>query len=156
MDGTRASGEGPHNSVGKGRQALVAEDDETTRKLVVDLLRVMGFEVILQFEGAGEALQALSRHPVDIVISDWNMPNISGLEFLKAMRASPDRRIAQTRFLMLTVHSDQEKVLEAVDADVDGYLVKPFSPKIFFDRVQNVLQADRSASSEGAAYYYVE
>lgn len=133
---------------GKGLRAMVVEDDTVMRSLIAQMLRDMEFEEVLHFNGVEEASRALQANPVNILISDWVMPDISGLEFLKEIRNSADPLISETRFLMLTGHSDKDKVLEAVEAGVDGFLAKPISPAIFYDRVVTVLQKRRPAPSE--------
>lgn len=129
---------------------MVVEDDNAMCMLIVQLLRDMEFEEVHYFDHARDALQALIRRPVDILISDWVMPGVSGLNLLKTLRKSPDRRIARVRFLMLTGHSDEEKVRDAVDAGVDGFMAKPISPDVFYSRVESVMKKEWGGVSANA------
>lgn len=99
----------------------------TMRKLVAKTLKELGFTDIIEAVDGAKAWEALSSSnpPVNLVISDWNMPNATGLDFLKRVRA--DGRFKGTPFILLTAESDQAQVVEAIKAGVDSYIVKPFT-----------------------------
>jgi two-component system, chemotaxis family, chemotaxis protein CheY len=109
----------------KALRILVVEDETLMRQLVCEMLRSMGIDVIEHAPSGEVALAKISpTRPFDLVVFDWNMPKMSGLELLKRARgSSPD-----TMFLMTTGRTDLRSVQEARAAGVAGYLVKPFSP----------------------------
>jgi two-component system chemotaxis response regulator CheY len=112
----------------KNSVILVVDDSSTIRDQIIKDLNALGFFNIIQAESGikgivkiGEAEK--SGTPVNLVISDWNMPQMTGLEFLQEVRKTP--HLAQLPFLMLTTNTDLDQVLRAVNAGVNGYLVKP-------------------------------
>ncbi len=106
---------------------LIADDMLTMRKLVAKTLKDLGFTDIIEATDGAKAWEAFSASnpTVNLIISDWNMPNCTGLDFLKRVRA--DGRFKNTPFILLTAESDQAQVMEAIKAGVDCYIVKPFT-----------------------------
>lgn len=104
---------------------LLAEDEAFSRKLTMATLHRLGIRHVVAVNDGDEALNALeiARRPFHLIISDWNMPNTNGLELLRLVR----ERHAHMPFLMLTGHADQDLVMAARTARVNGYIVKPFS-----------------------------
>lgn len=104
---------------------LVVEDDAFARRLTVATLQRIGVRQVVVTENGAEALNAIAaaRSPFHLIISDWNMPGINGLELLRMVR----EHHAHMPFLMITGHAHQDLVLEARTARVNGYIVKPFS-----------------------------
>jgi len=104
---------------------LVVEDEAFARKLTLATLQRIGLRKIVAAEDGNAALKAIAaaREPFHLIVSDWNMPGMNGLELLQAVRAHHPHM----PFLMLTGHADQELVLAARAARVNGYIVKPFS-----------------------------
>lgn len=120
---------------------LIIDDMQTIRDLVKAQLRSMGYTSIVECSNGEEALQYLIKHNtskqhVQLVISDWNMPKMSGLELLKQVRANPE--FLTLPFVLLTSESERDQVTEAVLAGVSQYVVKPFSAKIFEDKLKTV------------------
>lgn len=109
----------------KSIRILIVDDFATMRKVIRNLLKQVGYENIVEAEDGAIALRTLKAQKVDFVISDWNMPNMSGLELLKAVRA--DEELNATPFLMVTAEALQENVIAAVKAGVSNYIVKPFT-----------------------------
>lgn len=107
---------------------LVVDDMKTMRKIVSKSLKTMGFEKITEAEDGQKAWALLNDppFPIELIISDWNMPNSSGLDFLKRVRA--DDRFKSLPFMLLTAENEAEQVKEAVTAGVSNYMVKPFTP----------------------------
>lgn len=107
-------------------KVLVVDDMLTMRKMVKKNLGVLGYT---QFEEAEDGEKAWGKliaiADVGLIISDWNMPNLTGLDFLKRVRA--DARYAKLPFLLLTAEGEVAQIKEAVQADVDGYILKPFN-----------------------------
>lgn len=106
---------------------LVVDDMLTMRKIVERVLRGLGFTDITHAVDGKEALDKVksSEKNFDLIISDWNMPNMSGLDFLKAVRG--DQKYSQTPFLLVTAEAEQHQIVEAIKAGVDQYVIKPFS-----------------------------
>jgi len=120
---------------------LVADDMPTIRDLVKGQLKNMGFKTILEAADGEQAMQVLISNsqagtPIQLVISDWNMPKMTGLEFLKQVRASTDW--ANLPFVLLTSESERDQVTEAILAGVSQYVVKPFAAKIFEEKLRGV------------------
>jgi two-component system chemotaxis response regulator CheY len=117
---------------------LVVDDFSTMRRIVIGLLREKGIKKTLEADNGIHALQMLSHNTVDLIVSDWNMPEMNGLELLKALRASSEH--AHLPFLMITAEARKENIVEAAHAGADGYIVKPFSACILINKVQAIVQ----------------
>ncbi|MGZ3768964.1 MAG: response regulator [Bdellovibrio sp.] len=118
---------------------LVIDDMPSIRDLVKNTLRAMGYKNIQEAGDGEEGLKILvqSNNPsthIQLVISDWNMPKMKGLELLKQVRAT--KEWANLPFVLLTSESERDQVTEAVLAGVSQYIVKPFSAKIFEDKLK--------------------
>jgi two-component system chemotaxis response regulator CheY len=107
------------------------------RKVIRNLLKQVGYENIVEAEDGAIALRTLKAQKVDFVISDWNMPNMSVLELLKAVRA--DEELNSTPFLMVTAEALQENVIAAVKAGVSNYIVKPFTAEVLNSKIEKIL-----------------
>lgn len=107
-------------------RVLVVDDMITMRKLVQKALKDIGFKDFVEATDGAKAWEAFSSAspPIGLIISDWNMPNCTGLDFLKRVRS--DSRFAKTPFYLVTAESESSQVVEAVKAGVTGYIVKPF------------------------------
>lgn len=117
---------------------LVVDDFATMRKVVRNLLKQVGYENIIEAEDGVMALKALKSQKIDFVISDWNMPNMTGLELLKAVRADED--LKKTPFLMVTAEALQDNVITAVKAGVSNYIVKPFTAEVLNEKIKKILE----------------
>ncbi len=120
---------------------LVVDDMPTIRELVKSQLRTLGFKNIIEAGDGDEALQILvngqsNGTPIHLVISDWNMPKMKGLDLLKQVRAMTSWE--NLPFILLTSESDRAQVTEAVLSGVSQYIVKPFSPKTFEEKLKSV------------------
>lgn len=118
---------------------LVIDDMSSIRDLVKNTLMAMGYENITLAENGQQGLDILLRlrdtpESIELVISDWNMPVLKGLDLLKTVRA--DKHWAKLPFVLLTSESDREQVTEAVLAGVSQYIVKPFTQKIFEEKLK--------------------
>ena len=116
---------------------LVVDDFATMRRILKNNLRQLGFSNILEAEDGQLALEELKKNKVDLIISDWNMPNMTGLELLKAVRG--DESLKQIPFVMVTAEGQKDSVMEAAKAGVSNYIVKPFTPEIFEEKLKKVL-----------------
>lgn len=125
-------------------RVLIVDDMMTMRKLVTKIMKEMGFTDITEAADGGKAWDAVNAAaaPIGLVISDWNMPNVTGLDFLKKVRG--DERFAKIPFLLLTAEAEKHQVVEAVKSGVDGYVVKPFAAEALKEALQKV-HAKRAA-----------
>ncbi len=121
----------------KNMRILVVDDFATMRKVIKNLLKQAGYNNIVEAEDGAEALKTLKSVNVDFVISDWNMPNMNGLEFLKAVRADGD--LSSKPFLMVTAEALQDNVVLAVKAGVSDYIVKPFTAEVLSEKIEKIL-----------------
>ena len=115
---------------------LVVDDFATMRRIITNVLRQLGFENILEAEDGTKALQILETEKVDFVITDWNMPQMSGLDLLKAIRASEDKK--HIPVLMVTAEAMQENIIKAAQAGVNNYIIKPFDAKTLSDKINKI------------------
>jgi two-component system chemotaxis response regulator CheY len=106
-------------------KVLVVDDMLTMRKIVTKILRELGFTDITEAQDGNEAWARVQLGHIGLIISDWNMPNCTGLELLKKVRA--DQNLSKTPFLLVTAEAEQGQVSEAIKSGVDQYVVKPFS-----------------------------
>ena len=109
----------------EGKKVLVVDDSAVMRQIIKKNLKELGFSELSEAENGAAGLKKASEEPVDLIVSDWNMPNMTGLEFLKAVRA--DAGLKGIAFIMVTSEADKEKIMEAVKAGVNQYIVKPFN-----------------------------
>ena len=125
--------------VEKNIKILVVDDFATMRKVVRNLLKQVGYDDIVEAEDGVMALRALKSQKIDVVISDWNMPNMSGFELLKAIR--DDAELAKTPFLMVTAEALQDNVVAAVKAGVNEYIVKPFTAEVLNEKIVKIMES---------------
>lgn len=114
---------------------LIVDDMMTMRKLLAKNCRDLGYKDLIEAADgklAWEALQAASP-PIGLIISDWNMPNVTGLDLLKRVRG--DQRFQKLPFILVTAESEQKQVVEALTAGVSNYLVKPFSKNSLYEKL---------------------
>ncbi|MBF0474329.1 MAG: chemotaxis response regulator CheY [Deltaproteobacteria bacterium] len=113
---------------------LVVEDFPTMRRIIKNTLRQLGYDNIKEVEDGSFGLAALKAEPFDLVISDWNMPKMTGLELLQKMRT--DEELKHIPFLMITAEGQKENILTAARSGVSNYIVKPFTPHILKDKLE--------------------
>ena len=119
---------------------LVVDDFSTMRRIIKNILRQLGFENIVEAEDGEAAIRKLQSERIDFIISDWNMPKMSGLELLKWVRSHDEFK--DLPFLMVTAEAQKENVLEAVKAKVSNYIVKPFTAETLAEKIEKIF-ADR-------------
>ncbi len=110
------------------RIILIVDDMDSMRGFLKAILRDCGYKYIYEASDGLEALNLVQSRYVDLIISDWNMPKMDGLEFLQTIRS--DNKQKDTLFLMVTSESEKENVVKAIQSRVDGYVIKPFTPQI--------------------------
>jgi two-component system chemotaxis response regulator CheY len=124
--------------INKKMTILIVDDFATMRKVIRNLLKQVGYENIMEADNGEAGLAVLKSDKIDFVISDWNMPVMTGLELLKAVRADAD--IAKTPFLMVTAEALKENVVAAVKAGVSNYIVKPFTAEVLNEKIEKIVE----------------
>jgi two-component system chemotaxis response regulator CheY len=115
---------------------LAVDDFSTMRRIVRNILRQLGYSNILEADDGTSALEQLKHDKVDFIITDWNMPNMSGLDLLKAIRA--DSNLKDIPVLLVTAEALKENVVAAVQAGVNGYIVKPFTAETLKEKIDSI------------------
>lgn len=121
-------------------KVLVVDDSPTMRRIVVQMVKRLGYSDIVE---AGDGQEALSRlqaeNDIGLVLSDWNMPVMNGLELTQAIRS--DEQFAKLPILMVTTRNMKEDIVIAMKAGVNNYVTKPFDPKTIKEKIDKVLNA---------------
>ena len=118
---------------------LVVDDFATMRRIIRNLLQDLGFSNIAEADDGNTAWPMLQNGSYDLLITDWNMPGMPGLDLLKAVRA--DARLAKLPVLMLTAEAKREQIVEAAQAGVNGYVIKPFTAETLKAMLEKILAA---------------
>jgi len=122
---------------------LVVDDSSTMRRIIINTLNKVGYSDYVEAGNGREGVEKLAAGPVDLIITDWNMPEMSGLEFIKAVRANEQTKHIPT--LMVTTNAAQEDITRAIEAGVNNYLVKPFTPDSIKEKIQLVIKNAQAA-----------
>ena len=117
---------------------LVVDDFSTMRRIVRNLLKELGFTNVQEAEDGVEALNKLHGEKFDFVVSDWNMPNMTGIELLKAIRG--DDALKHLPVLMVTAEAKKENIIEAAQAGASGYVVKPFTAATLDEKLKKIFE----------------
>ena len=128
-------------------KVLVVDDFVTMRRITKTLMKQLGYTNMVEAEDGKQALDMLQKDSsIEFVISDWNMPNMTGLELLQAVRA--DEKLKKLPFLMVTAEAEQENIMAAVKSGVSNYVIKPFTALTLQDKLAKVFanHAVKSAS----------
>lgn len=123
--------------VDKNMRVLVVDDFQTMRRIIVNLLRQLGFNNVIEAQDGKAALDRVRAEKVDLIISDWNMPIMTGIDFLKEVRK--DEKLKTTPFIMVTAEGKKENVIAAVQAGVNNYIVKPFNAATLKEKMTKVI-----------------
>ena len=118
---------------------LIVDDDAFTRKVVIQVLANLGYMTVIEARDGGEALQALTSHSIDLMITDLEMPKLNGLELLKSVRSGLSGVKRDTRVVILTSYSNVDVIKVAFELDVNGFLVKPIKPVTTNEKVVKAL-----------------
>ncbi len=122
----------------KSMTVLVVDDFSTMRRIIKNILRQLGFANIVEADDGTTAWEALNKGNIDFVISDWNMPQMPGIELLRKVRSSEE--FANMPFLMVTAEAQQENIIEAVQAKVSNYIVKPFTAETLGAKIDKIFE----------------
>ncbi len=124
-------------SVDKNMKILIVDDYKTMLRIIRNLLKQIGFENVEEATDGSSALKMLKDGNYDLVISDWNMEPMTGLQLLKEIRA--DNKLEKTPFIMVTAESKTENVIAAKEQGVDNYIVKPFNTETLKGKLASVV-----------------
>ena len=121
----------------KDMKFLVVDDFSTMRRIIKNLLNDLGYANVTEADDGATALPMLQAGNFDFLVTDWNMPGMPGLDLLKAVRADP--RLAKMPVLMLTAEAKREQIIEAAQAGVNGYVIKPFTAITLKEKIDKIL-----------------
>ena len=123
----------------KDMKFLIIDDFSTMRRIIKNLLHDLGYADVTEADDGNTALPMLQQGNFDFLITDWNMPGMPGLDLLKAVRA--DAKLKGMPVLMLTAESKREQIVEAAQAGVNGYVIKPFTAVTLKEKLDKILEA---------------
>ena len=117
---------------------LVVDDFSTMRRIIKNLLRDLGFNNTDEADDGLTALPMLKSGKYDLLVTDWNMPGMQGIDLLKAVRADADENLKNIPVLMVTAEQKKEQIVEAAQSGVNGYIVKPFTALILKEKLEKI------------------
>ncbi|HMN24540.1 MAG TPA: response regulator [Ignavibacteriaceae bacterium] len=124
---------------------LIVDDSQTMRRIVTNSLKNLGYEEFVEAADGKDALIKLAADDtINFVITDWNMPVLSGLELIKAIRS--DEKMGNIPVLMVTTRGVKDDIIEALKAKVNNYVVKPFTPAILRDKIDQIISNNVGAN----------
>lgn len=129
----------------KNMRILVVDDFSTMRRIVKNLLADLGLTNVAEAEDGGVAFTMLKQGGFDFVVTDWNMPGVTGIELLKMIRA--DEKLKTLPVLMVTAEAKREQIIEAAQAGVNGYIIKPFTAATLKEKIDKILERLGSAAA---------
>jgi len=124
--------------IDRNMQILVVDDFSTMRKIVKDLLTELGFSKFDEAEDGSTAWPMIQSGKYGLIVSDWNMPKMSGIELLKKVRKDPE--LKETPFLLITAEAKRSQIIESDEAGVDGYVVKPFTAATLNEKIFKIFE----------------
>ena len=122
---------------------LIVDDFSTMRRIIKNLLRDLGFTNTSEADDGTTALPMLESGNYDFLVTDWNMPGMQGIDLLKAVRANPE--LASLPVLMVTAESKKDQIIEAAQAGVNGYVVKPFTAATLKEKIDKIFERIEAA-----------
>ncbi|NLY14900.1 MAG: chemotaxis protein CheY [Gammaproteobacteria bacterium] len=122
----------------KNMKILIVDDFSTMRRIIKNLLRDLGFTNTEEADDGSTALPMLQSGNFDFLVTDWNMPQMTGIELLRAVRA--DDRLKHLPVLMVTAEAKRDQIIEAAQAGVNGYVVKPFTAQALQDKIEKIFE----------------
>lgn len=117
---------------------LVVDDFRTMRSVIRNILKRIEITDVLEAHDGQNALEVLEENPVDLILSDWNMPRMAGIEFLRQVRAREETR--DIPFVMITAEGMRENIVEAIQAGANGYIIKPFTPEQLREKIERIVE----------------
>lgn len=122
----------------KNMKILVVDDFSTMRRIIKNLLRELGFTNIVEADDGQTGLPILQKGGIDFLVTDWNMPGMTGIDLLKAVRADAD--LADLPVLLVTAEAKREQIVEAAQAGVNGYVIKPFTAQTLKEKIDKIFE----------------
>ena len=122
----------------KDTKILIVDDFSTMRRIIKNLLRDLGFTNVKEADDGNTALPMLTSEHFDFLVTDWNMPGMTGIDLLRAVRA--DERLKHLPVLMVTAEAKREQIIEAAQAGVNGYVVKPFTAVALKEKIEKIFE----------------
>ena len=116
----------------------MVDDFNTMRRIVKNILKQLGFENVGEAENGQEALEVLKKEKFDFVITDWNMPVMTGLDLLKAIKA--DAALKDLPVMMVTAEAQQQNIVEAIKTGASNYIVKPFTAEVLEEKISKIFK----------------
>ncbi len=126
----------------RNMKILVVDDFSTMRRIIKNLLKELGFSNIDEADDGVTALPMLQQGQYDFLVTDWNMPGMTGIDLLKAVRTDP--ALAQLPVLMVTAEAKREQIIMAAQAGVNGYIVKPFNGPTLKEKIEKIFERVQS------------
>ncbi|MBK1641864.1 response regulator [Chromatium okenii] len=117
---------------------LIVDDFSTMRRIIKNLLRELGFNNTMEADDGSTALPMLKNGGFDFLVTDWNMPNMEGIDLLRAVRADP--ALKNLPVLMVTAEAKRDQIVEAAQAGVNGYIVKPFTAETLKEKIDKIFE----------------
>ena len=122
----------------KDTKILVVDDFSTMRRIIKNLLRDLGFNNVDEADDGKTALPILKQGRIDFLITDWNMPGMTGIDLIREVRADPN--LAHIPVLMVTAEAKREQIIAAAQAGVNGYVVKPFTAAVLKEKIDKIFE----------------
>ena len=130
-------------------RVLVVDDFATMRRIVKNILRQLGFNNVVEADDGTTAWEVLNKDKIEFIVSDWNMPKMTGIDLLRKVRASEE--FADLPFLMVTAEAQQENIIEAVQAKVSNYIVKPFTAETMKQKIDKIFPYARFSAGKACS-----
>jgi two-component system chemotaxis response regulator CheY len=124
--------------VKKDIRILVVDDFSTMRRIIKNLLRDLGFTNVEEADDGKTALPILKQGRIEFLITDWNMPGMTGIDLLKEVRADPE--LSHIPVLMVTAEAKREQIIAAAQAGVNGYVIKPFTAVVLKEKIEKIFE----------------
>ncbi len=122
----------------KDMKILVVDDFSTMRRIIKNLLRDLGMTNVVEADDGQTALPILKQGGIDFLVTDWNMPGMTGIDLLKEVRSDPN--LAHMPVLMVTAEAKKEQIIAAAQAGVNGYVVKPFTAVVLKEKIDKIFE----------------
>ena len=122
----------------KNMKILIVDDFSTMRRIIKNLLRDLGFTNTVEADDGITAIPILNSGSIDFLVTDWNMPGMTGIDLLRHVRA--DEKLRNLPVLMVTAEAKREQIIEAAQAGVNGYVVKPFTAQALKEKIEKIFE----------------
>ncbi len=122
----------------KSMKILIVDDFSTMRRIIKNLLRELGYSNTLEADDGQTAWPLLRAGGIDLLVTDWNMPHMPGIELLRHVRADPNMR--DLPVLMVTAEASREQIVQAAEAGVNGYVIKPFTAQTLEQKIEKIFE----------------